>query len=157
MKRRAVLGVTAALAVPNISFAQATVHEIQMFNVHPDDPKKRMVFAPLVKVGQPGDTFKFVAVDKGHNTVSVDGMIPDGTEAWKGKINEEVEVTLSQPGVYGYQCVPHAGLGMVGLIIVQGDGMMDNVEAAKAVRQRGRAKQTWDEIWAQVDSEGLLA
>ena len=77
-------------------------------------------------------------------------MIPDGVDGWDGKINDEVEATLDQPGFYGYQCTPHASVGMVGLVIVEGEGMMDNLEAAQGVRQRGKARAVWEEIWEEV-------
>lgn len=154
--RRTVLAGMAALSLTRPSLA-ATTHDIKMLNVDPDDRKKRMIFLPLIQTVEPGDSVRFVASDKGHNSVSNKGMIPDGTEAWKGKINEELTLTFEKPGVYGYRCVPHAAIGMVGLIIVRGDGMTDNLEAAKAVRQRGRAKKIWEEIWATVESEGLLS
>jgi hypothetical protein len=44
---------------------------------------------------------------------------------------------------------------MVGLIVVQGDGMMDNLAAAQDVRQRGRASAAFDEIWAEAAEMGL--
>ena len=158
LKRRTVLlGMAAAISMPRLALAEGTVHEIQMLNKHPEDSKKRMVYYPLIQVGQPGDTFKFVSADKGHNTVSVKGMIPEGAEPWRSKLNQDFEITLDVPGVYGYQCQPHTAMGMVGLIIIQGDGMADNLEAAKAVRQRGRSKKVWEEIWAEVDNGNLLS
>ena len=74
----------------------------------------------------------------------------------EGAINDDIEITVSVPGFYGYKCTPHATVGMVGLIVVQGDGMMDNREAAQGVRQRGRARQVWDEIWEEVDGMDLV-
>lgn len=135
----------------------ATTHTVQMLNVDPDDRKKRMVFAPRILVVQPGDTVVFEPTDRGHNSAAIDNMLPDGAEPWNGRINEEVEVTLDQPGFYGYICPPHQAMGMVGLVIVEGDGMMDNAEAARAVRHRGRAADAWDEIWAEVDAMDLTA
>lgn len=160
--RRSVLAGAAAAGVlgptiirPDSVFAAAM--EIQMLNKHPDNPRQRMVFLPLVTSVEAGTEIKFVASDKGHNSQTIDGMIPDGGPEWDGKLNEEVTVKLERPGVYGYKCQPHMALGMVGLIIVKGDGMTDNVEAAKAVKHRGRAKKVFDEIWAQVEAENLLA
>lgn len=46
--------------------------------------------------------------------------------------------------------------GMVGLIVVEGEGKFDNLEAARAVRQRGRAKSTFEAIWEQAEADGLL-
>ena len=147
---------TTVLAAPSLVRA-ATTHEIQMLNKHPEDSKLRQVFFPRIQVVEAGDTVSFVSVDKGHNSASVDGMLPDGAEEWKSKISADIELTLDAPGFYGYNCVPHASVGMVGLIVVKGDGMMDNFEAAKEVRQRGRAKRVWEEIWAEVDGLNLTA
>ncbi len=151
LSRRVFVAAGASLLVARPSLAQTT-HEIQMLNKHPEDPKLRQVFFPRIQVVQPGDTVRFLAVDKGHNSAVVRGMAPEGSDSWDGKINEEVEVVLGQPGFYGYQCTPHASVGMVGLIIVEGEGMMENLEAAQGVRQRGKARAAWEEIWAEVDA-----
>ncbi|SMX42320.1 pseudoazurin [Maliponia aquimaris] len=143
-------------ALPRQTLA-ATTHEIQMLNQHPDDRKLKMVFYPRIVVAEPGDTISFVATDKGHNSQSVDGMAPEGAEGWKGKINAAVEVTLDKPGFYGFQCAPHAAMGMVGLVIVKGEGMMDNLDAAKAVKQRGKAEGAWNDIWAEFEGMDLGA
>lgn len=143
------------IAAPSLVRAQNMV-EVEMLNQDPDDRSKRNVFAPRIVQIMPGDTVKFVATDRGHNAASIRGMIPEGAEEFTGRINEEIEVTPEVPGFYGYQCTPHAALGMVGLIIVEGDGMMDNYEAAQEVRQRGRARQAWDEIWAEVEEMGVV-
>jgi pseudoazurin len=84
-------------------------------------------------------------------------MLPEGAETWKGKINKDISVTFDKPGFYGYVCTPHTSLGMVGLIIVKGDGMMDNMEAAKTVKQKGKARKAWKEIWEEVDKLDLGA
>jgi pseudoazurin len=156
-RRRALAYSAAAFApvvVPKALFAAAS-HTVQMLNIHPENQRLRQVFFPRVLVVQPGDTVTFLATDRGHNSASIEGMIPEGAEAWNGRINEEIAVTLDRPGFYGYVCTPHASVGMVGLIAVEGDGMMDNLEAAQAVRQRGRAQQAWEEIWAEVAGMGL--
>lgn len=157
VSRRTLVLATAALAVARPSLVRAATQEVQMLNVHPEDTKQRMVFYPRLLTVQAGDTVKFVATDKSHNTVSIEEMVPEGFAGWEGKINEEVEVTLDQPGFYGYQCVPHAALGMVGLLVVEGEGKLDNLEAARSATHRGRAKQMFEEIWAEADAEGLLA
>ena len=159
-RRSALITGSACLAVPMIlptRLHAQTVHDVEMLNVDPDNPRARNVFLPRILVAQPGDSIRFVATDRGHNSASTDGMLPEGAERWNGRINEEIEITVPVPGFYGYQCTPHLALGMVGLIVVEGDGMMDNLEAAQEVRQRGRAQQAWDEIWAEAGEMGLLA
>ena len=77
-----------------------------------------MVFEPAFIQAAPGDTIKFLASDKGHNAEMNKGMLPEGAEMFKGKINEEIEVTLDVEGVYGVICKPHFAMGMVMTIAV---------------------------------------
>lgn len=155
------LSVGAALGLASVTnarkaFAQTT-HTVEMLNVHPENNRLRQVFFPRIQVAAPGDTVVFAATDRGHNSATIDDMIPEGAEGWDGRINDEISVTLEQPGFYGYKCTPHASVGMVGLVIVTGEGMMDNLETAQGVRQRGRAKGAWEEIWEEVAALDLPA
>ena len=63
---------------------------------------------------------KVIAVNKGHNAETIDDMIPEAAEAFAGKINEAIEVTLAEPGFYGVKCNPHFAMGMV-MVIAVGD------------------------------------
>ena len=45
-------------------------------------------------------------------------MMPEGADAFKGRINEEIEVTLTEEGVYAVQCKPHYAMGMVMTVAV---------------------------------------
>ena len=155
LNRRLFIAGAAAIAMSGPVFANTT-HIVEMLNKHPDNKKLRNVFSPNVLKVQPGDTVTFMPTDKGHNSVSIDGMMPEGAAPWKGKNSREVSVTLDMPGVYGYKCQPHYGLGMVGIIIVEGETMGDNLEAAKGVKQRGKAKAAFADLWDQVDAQGLL-
>lgn len=148
----------AGLTVVNPAFAEGggTVHDIEMLNKDPNNPRSRMLFSPRVLAIDPGDTVRFLPVDPGHNAQTIDGMVPEGAEGWRSKLNEEFEVTLSVPGIYGYKCAPHLGMGMVGVIFVRGEGMLGNLEVAQSVRQRGRAAKAFEEIWAEAEQNGLM-
>jgi pseudoazurin len=87
-----------------------------------------------------------VPVDPGHNAESLKGMTPEGAEPFKGGIGKEIAVTFDVEGVYGYNCMPHYGMGMVGLVVV-GDAAA-NAEAIKAVQQRGRAAERFAALFA---------
>lgn len=161
-RRDAIIGMGSAAAltaVPLNVFAasHATVHEVLMLNKDPDDPKKKMLFSPHMLEVNAGDTVKFVPADKGHNSESIKGMLPKGVDKWKSKINKEIEVTFDTPGFYGYQCKPHANMGMIGLIVVNGEGKLDNLEDAKGAKQRGKAKKAWKKLWKEADAVGLTA
>ena len=105
-----------ALAAAMGGAAVADSFEVQMLNKGTDG--ERMVFEPAFIQAQPGDTIKFLASTKGHNAELNKGMYPEGAERFKGKINEEIEVTLDVEGVYGVICKPHFAMGMVMTIVV---------------------------------------
>ena len=110
------------------SIAFSAEHEIKMLNFGSEGG---MVFEPGFLKVNVGDKVNFVAVDKTHNTESVEGLIPAGATSWKGDINENVSVVIDKEGVYVYQCTPHIILGMVGVIQagepVNKDEVMANV------------------------------
>ena len=121
------LAVAALVACVLSSGAEAREWQVKMVN---KGPKGGMEFVPALIVAKPGDTVKFLATDRGHNAESIAGMIPPGATPFKGRINEEIVVKLTVPGLYGYKCLPHLGMGMVGLIQV---GKPVNKEAAARV------------------------
>jgi len=112
MFRTILVGALMAMAAAG---AQAAEVEVKMLN---KGAAGAMVFEPaLVKIA-PGDTVKFIPTDKSHNAESIPEMMPAGTEPFLGKMNETVEVTFKENGVYGVKCKPHYGMGMVALIVV---------------------------------------
>lgn len=98
--------------------ALAETHEVQMLN---KGEAGTMVFEPAFVAAAVGDTVKFIATNKAHNAESMDDMIPEGAEPFKGKINEEIEVTLDVEGLYAVKCLPHFAMGMVMTIAVGDD------------------------------------
>ena len=120
MIRSLTAGLALATVLGGAAFAETI--EVQMLNRGSDGG--RMVFEPSFVNAQPGDTIKFIATDKGHNAETVADMIPEGAEGFKGKINEEIEITLDKEGLYGVICKPHYAMGMV-MTVAVGD-----VEAA---------------------------
>ncbi len=113
MKRMLASAAALGLLVGSAAFAET--HEVQMLN---RGEEGAMVFEPAFLQIEPGDTVKFVASDKSHNAESLLEMMPEGAEAFKGRINEEIEVTFDVEGLYGIQCKPHFAMGMVMTIAV---------------------------------------
>lgn len=137
--------VAAAFAVALLAgAAQAADHQVQMLN---KGEKGAMVFQPDFIVAAPGDTVTFVPTDKSHDAESIKDMIPEGATPFKGKMNEQITVTLDKEGIYGVKCTPHYGMGMVALVVV---GKPANLEQAKAVKQTGKAKKVFEALLAQV-------
>lgn len=131
-------------AVAFAGAAGAAEIEVMMLN---KGAKGAMVFEPDYIVAAPGDTIRFVPTDKGHNVETIKGMVPEGAAAFKSKFNEEFTVTLDAEGVYGVKCTPHYTMGMVALIRV---GEPGNVAEAQAVKQSGKAKAAFAELFGQV-------
>ncbi|MGR3434351.1 MAG: plastocyanin/azurin family copper-binding protein [Shimia sp.] len=129
------------------------VHEVLMLNAHPDNRRERQVFFPDLVRAKVGDTIKFIAEDRGHNSQSEEDWSPEGGTEWDGRINEEVEVVIETEGAYMYKCQPHASAGMIGLLLV-GD-VSGNYEDLKGERFRGKAGQRAEDIFARADA--LLA
>lgn len=104
-----------ALGVALSGTAWAEDFEVQMLN---RGESGTMVFEPSFLRVAPGDTVNFVAADRGHNAESIPTMIPEGAEAFEGRINEEITVTFDVEGLYGVMCKPHFAMGMVMTIAV---------------------------------------
>lgn len=132
------------------------VIEIQMLTRDPDGSGMQ-VFKPRLIQANVGDTIRFVPTDPTHQSSSIEGMLPEGARGWQGEINQPVEYVVPKPGIYGYQCVPHYSAGMVGLIIVQGEGMTDNLEAARAAAHPGLAGREFGEIFDEAEAQGMLS
>lgn len=130
-----------ALTLALTSGAGAAEHEVRMQN---RGEAGIMVFEPAFLEIAPGDTVHFRAVDKGHNTASIDGMVPEGGPTWKGGLSKDVTVTFDVDGVYGVRCVPHYAMGMVALIVV-GEPDVD-LERLRQVKHPGKAKQRMAEL-----------
>ncbi|KKC38251.1 hypothetical protein WH87_08765 [Devosia epidermidihirudinis] len=126
--------------------AMAADHEIKMMN---RGEAGQMVFEPAFLQIEKGDTVKFIATDKGHNAETIAGMIPEGAAPFKGKINEEIEVTFDVEGAYGYKCAPHFAMGMVGLIVV--GSAPANLDALNGARVPNRVRQIFDGLVTQID------
>ena len=80
-----------------------------------------MVFEPAVLKVAVGDSVTFESTDAAHNSASLPGMIPENAVSWNGQLSRDITVTLTQPGVYAYQCTPHSMMAMVGVIQVGDD------------------------------------
>ncbi|WP_276301598.1 YbhB/YbcL family Raf kinase inhibitor-like protein [Halorussus lipolyticus] len=94
---------------------------------------KYLQFVPEEVEISVGDTVRWTAESEGHNVsfkpeAHSKVELPEGVEpfaTYEGnrsfmvmEVGETFEHTFTVPGTYGYVCVPHAGQGMVGRVIV---------------------------------------
>jgi pseudoazurin len=132
----------AALMLTSAAFAEN--FDVRMLNKGTDGA---MVYEPAFVKAAVGDTVTFISTDKGHNAESIEGMLPEGVEAFKSGMGDDYVLTLTAEGLYGIKCTPHYAMGMVALIQV---GAPVNLEAAAAVVQKGKAKSRFEPLFAQV-------
>ena len=100
--------------------------------------KDIMVYSVDVAEIDVGDTITWLPASKGHNVHFIAG--PDGWDLpKKSKNNKEVAITFDTPGVYLYQCTPHASMGMIALVVVGGD--TSNLDAITKAKVRGKSKK----------------
>ena len=111
---------------------------IEMLNKRDDGAK--MVYGTDIARVEVGTSITWIPTQKGHNVEFIAG--PDGWDMpKKSKVNKEVTITFDTPGIYLYQCTPHATMGMIALVVV-GDGDND-VSKAKV---RGKSKRKLKEL-----------
>ena len=139
--------ISALTLLIGVNAASAADYSVKMLNQGMDG---MLEFDPqLVKIA-PGDTVHFVAADKGHNVQSIDGMIPEGAKSFSGEIGQDLTVTFTVPGIYGYRCLPHGSLGMVGLVVV---GSPANESAAKSAALPGAAGRVFAKLFDKLDTQ----
>jgi pseudoazurin len=120
---------------------------IEMLNKN-KETKKRMVYSQeLVKV-EVGQTIEWVPTAKAHNVEMLVG--PEGYELpKKSKLSKPVTLTFTVPGIYLYQCSPHAALGMIGIVVVGGDN--SNIESISKYKLTGsKAKKKRDKLLEEI-------
>lgn len=128
--------------------AMAETFEVKMLN---RGENGSMVFEPDFLEISPGDVVRFVPTHKSHNAATIDGMVPDGVEGFKSKINDEFVTTFDTQGFYGIKCSPHYGMGMVMLIKV---GEASLPESYKTIDVPGRAKPRMDALFQRAGEVG---
>ena len=145
MKFRSIAISAAVLLATTLSLSAAE-YDVQMLNKGSDG--QTMVFEPAFLQIEAGDTVNFIPTDKGHNAEVIKGLFPEGGTEFKGKINEQLSVTFDVEGAYGYKCLPHFGMGMVGLIVV-GDAPA-NLAAITELKGPPKAAAKFAELAAMV-------
>lgn len=136
----ALAGTLLVAAAPAASAAEFTVNM-----VNKDSASRPMQFEPAFLKVAPGDTVHFVAVDKGHDVMSL--SVPAGADEVKGKMSQNVDVTLTVEGLYAFKCTPHFPMGMVALIEV---GAGTDATAINALKLPSKAKARMDELEAEM-------
>lgn len=144
------LGFAAAAALLTATLlagpASAEEHVVKMMNAN--GKGKFMLFEPEFIKANVGDTVKFVPTNKGHNAEMIPDLWPEGAAEFKGKLNEEIVLTIEKPGVYGIKCLPHYPMGMIGLVVAGDD--LPNKGQLETYKPAGTAQKRYDALKEQV-------
>ena len=133
--------ITAVLATLSTSVALA--EDITIYMLNKRDGGAKMIYSEDIARINVGDTITWLPKSKGHNVHFI-----AGPEGWalpkKSKNNKEVAITFDTPGIYLYQCTPHATMGMIAMVVVGDD--MSNLDAIKKMKIRGKSKKKMKEL-----------
>ena len=135
--------VFAFVFMSNLAYAKTV--DIEMMNK--DGSGRKMVYSQELVHIDAGDTVKWIPTSKGHNVEIV--AAPEGFDIpKKSKNGKEVSIEFTVPGIYYYWCTPHKGMGMIGLIVVDGDtSNKDVIAKAKAL---GKSKKKLKELLGEL-------
>jgi len=110
---------------------------VEMLNKRDDGAK--MVYSLDIVDVKGGQSVTWVPTDKGHNVEFIAG--PDSAVLpKKSKMNKEFTYTFNVPGVYLYQCTPHKSMGMIGLVVVDGNTINKDLIAKAKVKGKSKKK-----------------
>ena len=134
-----------ALAGPFALSASAEEHVVKMMNAN--GKGKFMLFEPEVVHAKVGDTVRFMPTNKGHNAEMIPDLWPEGAAEFKGKLNEEIVLTINKPGIYGIKCLPHYPMGMIGAVVA---GDLTNKAQLDTYKPASSAAKRYEELKAQI-------
>lgn len=142
--------VAAALAFSFVAAQTASAAEVTVEMLSRDKATNLMnLFKPgVVKIAK-GDTVKWVATTPGHNVSFIQGGVPAGVALFSSPFDKEIKFTFTVPGIYLYKCTPHAGMGMIGLVVVAKD--KSNLAAVKSAYIPPLAKKRLDTLLPELD------
>jgi len=121
-----------------IVFAHASAFGMNIDMLNKRDDGAKMVYSQDVVHVDVGSTVTWLPTDKGHNVEFI--AAPDGFDIpKKSKLGKEYSMTFEVPGIYLYQCTPHKGMGMIGLVVVGHD--MSNADKVAKAKVVGKSKK----------------
>jgi len=148
MTSRFGLVAAAALTLAGSFAVSASADEIEVKMLNNNGKGKFMIFEPELIKAKVGDTVKFIPTNKGHNAEMIPDIWPEGSAEFKGKLNEEIVLTIDKPGVYGIKCLPHYPMGMVALVVAGDD--LPNKDQLDTYKPPSAAQKRFDALKEQV-------
>ena len=140
------IGVSTLVAILGLVFlsslpAVAGTVSIDMLNKRADGQK--MIYSQDIVNVKVGDTVTWIPKSKGHNVQFI--SVPDGIKKLKkSKLNKQFSFTFERAGIYLYQCTPHKSMGMIGVVVV--DGNVENKKIVAKTKVFGKSKKKLKKI-----------
>ena len=145
MIKSKVLWTLAGVALLSAMILPAHAATVEMLNKDADGNK--MVYSQEIVNIASGETVTWTPNSKGHNVEII--AAPEGFDIpKKSKNGKEVSITFDTPGIYYYWCTPHKGMGMIGLVVVDGD-VSNKAKIAKA-KAMGKSKKKLKALLAEL-------
>ena len=116
--------------------APAFAADMQIKMLNKDSDGNKMVYSEEIARINAGDTITWVPTSKGHN---VEMMASPNKMKFKSKNGKEAKITFEEPGIYYYWCTPHKGMGMIGLVV--GNGDTSNKDQIAKAKTMGKSKK----------------
>ena len=145
MNRFILLFTLIALLFTNNNAISAT-YDVDMLNKRDDGEK--MVYSEDILYLELNDTVNWLTTSPGHNVEFIGA--PESAKLPKkpSKVNKEFSYTFDEPGIYLYQCSPHKSMGMIALVIVDGD--LSNIDDIASTRVVGKSKKKLEALLASL-------
>ena len=127
MNRFTLLFTLIALLFTHNSAISATF-DVDMLNKRDDGEK--MVYSEDILYIDLNDTVNWLTTSPGHNVEFIGAPETADLPKKPSKVNKEFSYTFDVPGVYLYQCSPHAMMAMAGLVQVSDSSNKSEIETA---------------------------
>ena len=129
--------------VANLAYAGDVT--VDMLNKREDGAK--MVYSQDIVKVKAGDSVTWLPATKGHNVEFI--SVPKGVnKIKKSKFNKKVSYKFETPGIYLYQCTPHKAMGMIGLVVV--DGNVSNKDKIAKAKVLGKSKKKLKKLLGEI-------
>ena len=122
----------------------AATYDVEMLNKRDDGEK--MVYSEDVLYVDLNDTVNWLTTSPGHNVEFISAPESAVLPKKPSKVNKEFSYTFDEPGIYLYQCSPHKSMGMIALVVVDGD--LSNIDDIASTRVVGKSKKKLEALIA---------
>ena len=143
MNRFTLLFTLVALLFTHNSAISAT-YDVDMLNKRDDGEK--MVYSEDILYIDLNDTVNWLTTSPGHNVEFIGAPESAVLPKKPSKVNKEFSYTFDEPGIYLYQCSPHKSMGMIALVVVDGD--LSNIDDIASTRVVGKSKKKLEALIA---------